>query len=93
MGTLRMSEYEYYTSSPYALVCKAEGYFDLEEKRTKILRHATFLIHRSLVSKPVNDVRKFWPVSKDEVERLKKPTITKELFEQILQKHNVKWQS
>jgi hypothetical protein len=88
-----MNEYEYYTSSPYALFCKAEGYFDLEEKNTKILRHATYLIHRSLVAKPVNDVRKFWPIGIKENEALKPKPMTKELFEKILKNHNITWQN
>ena len=65
-----MSEFEYYTNSPYTNFCKLEGYLDKRREQVEIERFAAWRIHQSLVPKPLS-IDKFWPVAGERKEREK----------------------
>ncbi len=69
MGVLGLSEYEYFTNSPYTNYCKEEGYYKKLEDQQHIHRFAAYRVHQSLVKKPLS-IDKFWQIGeKKEAER------------------------
>lgn len=64
MGVLGLSEYEFFTNSPYVNYCKWKGYNDRFESEASLQRTASWRIHQSLVQKPLT-LREFWPLPSD----------------------------
>lgn len=81
--------YEYYTSLPVEFYAAAEGYQMRQSEQAKILRFASFRLAECFVgSKAIGSIEKFWPM---EVQEIKKPDpMTKERYEAILKRHNLK---
>jgi hypothetical protein len=86
MGTLGLSEYEYYTNSPYVNYCKEKGYFSKIETKRDIIRFASYRIYQSLQQKPVS-IEKFWQTKEEKpVEKIQ---YTKEEWAKIKQIHGI----
>lgn len=77
-----MSEFEYYTNTPYTNFCKLEGYLDKEKKILEVQRFAAWRIHQSLVSKPLS-INKFWPIDGEQKQEKTKLVVDMELWKQI----------
>lgn len=84
-----MSEREYYTNSPYVNYCKWKGYEEAQDNQDIKLGTASYMIHRSLVSKPVS-FKAYWPFQ-PEAGKKEAVTITmsKEKREEILRAHKM----
>ena len=82
-----MSEYEYYSNSPYVNFCKAEGYQDRQDKETQRFRNLAYITHASMVPKPQN-ITQIWPMWLDKVSVTRAP-MTPEQLENIIKIHGL----
>jgi hypothetical protein len=86
---LGWSVYQYYTALPIEFYAACEGYLERRNDQTKILRFASFRLAECFVgSKAIGNIDKFWPM--DETEEPKKIEMTKDRYEAILKRHNIK---
>ncbi len=87
MGVLGLSEYEYFTNSPYTNYCKEVGYYKRLEDQQHIHRFAAYRLHQSMVKKPIKDIDKFWQIG--EKKQVEFPKFTAEDFKKIKEIHGV----
>ena len=91
MGKLGWSAYQYYTSLPIEFYAAVEGYLEKQADQAKVIRFASFRIAESMAgSKAVGSISKFWPMPDDEPEKKKVEPMTKDRYEAILKRHNIK---
>lgn len=83
-----MSEYEYFTNSPYTNFCKEEGYYKGLEDIQHIHRFAAYRIHQSLVKKPLT-LEKFWAIEVDK-NPIERKTFTPKEWEELKRVHGLK---
>ena len=82
-----MSEYDYFTATPYVLLCKAEGFFDGLEEEEEKLRHGFWQLHNVFAQKPISK-QDFWPMQKDR-RNVKKVELSKDEILEILKNNNI----
>jgi len=82
-----MTEYEYYTNSPYTNYCKAEGWKQQNEAYWEGMRLGFYRIHQSLVEKPIS-IHEFWPIG--EAPEPVKLVLTDEMRDHIKKVHGLK---
>lgn len=88
MGVLGLSEYEYFTNSPYTNYCKEVGYYKRLEDQQHIHRIPAFRIHQSLLGKKsIKKIDDFWPIG--EKKQVEFPKFTAEDFKKIKEIHGV----
>lgn len=87
MGILGLSEYEYYTNSPYVNYCKEIGYYKRLDDLQHIHRFASYRLHQSLVKKPLN-IDKFWQIGEKKNE-FEVPTFTPETWAEMKKTHGL----
>jgi hypothetical protein len=86
---LGWSVYQYYTALPIEFYAACEGYNERRNDQTKILRFASFRLAECFAgSKAIGSIEKFWPMTDDEAP--KKLDMSKERYEAILKRHNIK---
>ena len=62
-----------------------------QTEKAKVIRFASFRIAESMAgSKAVGSIAKFWPMDDDEPEKKKIEPMTKDRYEAILKRHNIK---
>lgn len=84
-----MSEREYYTNLPYTNFCKWKGYEEAQDNHDIKLGTASYMIHRSLVSKPVT-FKEYWPFQPDTKKETVTVTMSREMRDKIKAAHKIK---
>jgi hypothetical protein len=83
-----MSEYEYFTNSPYTNFCKEMGYYKRLEDQAHIHRVAAFRIHQSFLGKnAIKNIDDFWQIG--EKKKVEIPKMTVEEWQKIKEIHGV----
>jgi hypothetical protein len=75
---------------PIEFYAACEGYEEMKLESARLLRFSTYRIAEAMAgTKAVGTMESFWPLPKDkQAEKL--PPMTKERYEAILKRHNVK---
>ena len=90
MGRLGWTAYQYYTALPIEFYAAVEGFNEQKLESARLLRFQTYLISGYMAgSKAVGNIEKFWPMDGDK-EVTKIEPMTKERYEAILKRHNLK---
>lgn len=84
---LGLSEYEYYTNSPYVNFCKAEGYQDRYDHKIEALRNLAYITHASMVGKGTLPISKLWPMWYDTI--AESVHVTDDMIAQIKNAHKL----
>jgi hypothetical protein len=76
---------------PVEFYAAVQGYYEKQTEDVKILRFASFRISESMAgSKAIGSIDKFWPMRDDVEEQKTIEPMTKERYEAILKRHNIK---
>jgi hypothetical protein len=86
---LGLSEYEYYTNSPYVNFCKAEGYHDKYDHKIEAFRNLAYITHASMVGKGALSVSKLWPMWYENINTVK-VVADDDMIAKIKQAHGLK---
>lgn len=92
LGKLGWTAYDYYTSLPIEFYAAFEGYQERQKEKSFVIRFAAFRIAESMVgTKALGDINKFWPMESDDKKEVKKvEPMTKERYNEIMARHNIK---
>lgn len=76
---------------PIEFYAAAEGYMEKQTESAKLMRFASFRIAESMAgSKAVGSLHRFWPMAGDEPDKTKVQPMTRERYEAIMNRHNIK---
>lgn len=90
MGKLGWTSYEYYTALPVEFYAACEGYMERQKESALVIRFAAFRVAEAMAgSKAIGKIDRFWPMD-DETEKSKPKPITKEQYDEIMKRHNIK---
>jgi len=83
--------YEYYTALPMEFYAACEGYNEKQTDYAKVIRFASFRMAESFAgSKAIGKIERFWPLPEDEKNKKLIEPMTKDRYEAILKRHNIK---
>jgi hypothetical protein len=75
---------------PIEFAAACQGYEERQIESARLLRFSTYRIAESMAgSKAVGTIERFWPMAGDNVVNKAEP-MTKERFDAILKRHNIK---
>lgn len=76
---------------PIEFYAACEGYMEKQTESAKLIRFASFRIAESIAgSKAIGSLSRFWPMSDDEPDKKKVEPMTKDRYEAIMKRHNIK---
>ena len=68
-----------------------EGYQEKRLEQSKVMRFASFRVAESMAgSKAIGSLERFWPMSDDNDNKIEVEPMTKDRYDAILQRHNLK---
>ena len=75
---------------PIEFYAACEGYVERKEEDAKLLRFASYRISESMAgTKALGTIDRFWPIGDDNNKKKIEP-MTKERYEAIIKRHNIK---
>jgi len=76
---------------PIEFYAAYEGYQEKQFEQTKIMRFASFRVAESMAgSKAIGSIERFWPMLDDKDNKKEIEPMTKDRYDAILQRHNLK---